>query len=135
MGPWLDNCGAKGIFIAIDTCGSGGAIQFLAKEGRVIMTACKEDESEWAPPMLKNGIFSYFLAEPYDDKYPRDGKPDGALNQKSIDKNGNGWISAEEAYPYVRDNTYEWRKEHGKYPQHPQLYDGYAGDLDVTKFD
>ena len=138
MGPWLDNCGAKGIFVIVDTCGSSGAIQFLAKQGRVIMTSCAEDESSWAPSLLRNSIFFYFLTEPYNDKYPRDGKPDGALNQKSMDKDDNGWVSAEEAYQYVCESTSEFIKKHGdyeKYPQHPQLYDGYAGDLDVTRFD
>ncbi|RLB74064.1 MAG: hypothetical protein DRH15_15790 [Deltaproteobacteria bacterium] len=126
MGPWLDNCGAKGIFIAIETCGSGGAIEFLAKEGRVIMTSCKEDETSHWRKELRNSIFFYYLADP----------SAGALNKKSLDENDNGWISAEEAFPYVYDNVvkYTERKYPPQYRQHPQLYDGYAGELDVTKF-
>ncbi|MCD6222543.1 MAG: hypothetical protein J7K12_02520, partial [Thermoplasmata archaeon] len=127
MGPWLDNCGAKGIFIPISTCGSGGAIQFLAKEGRVIMTSCKEDETSHWRKELRNSILFYYLADP----------SAGALNKKSLDRNNNGWVSAEEAFPYVYDNVvkYTERKYSPQYRQHPQLYDGYAGELDVTKFD
>ncbi len=136
MNPWLNKCDAKGMFIAISTCNSGGAIEHLAAEGRVIMTSCKEDESTGTPPLLKNSVFFYFLAEPYDDKYPRDGKPDGALNQESMDKNNNGWVSAEEVYQYVYSSVSTWVDEHanGRYSMHPQLYDGYDGDLDVTYF-
>ncbi|MCD6572748.1 MAG: caspase family protein, partial [Thermoplasmata archaeon] len=128
MGPWLDNCGAKGIFIPINTCGSGGAIQFLAKQGRVIMTSCAEDEGSSVDLLkLKNSVFFYFLADPVG----------GALNKKDLDKNNNGWISAEEAFPYVSKKVPEYVNMRWGLPdhQHPQLYDGYAGELDVTKFD
>ena len=124
MGPWLDNCGAKGIFIAISTCGSGGAIEFLAKEGRVIMASAAEDETSWWVKSLQNSVFFYYLADP----------SAGALNIKSLDENNNGWVSAEEAFPYVSENVYNYLAKYGKI-QHPQLYDGYAGDLDVTRFD
>ena len=124
MGPWLDSCGAKGIFIAISTCGSGGAIQFLAKERRVIMTSATEDETSWVVKSLQNSVFFYYLADP----------SAGALNKESLDENSNGWVSAEETFPYVSENVYNFLSKYGII-QHPQLYDGYAGDLDVTRFD
>ncbi len=126
MDPWLDKCKVKGIFIAISTCGSGGAIQFLAKEGRVIMTSCRDDEASSVDRMIGNSVFFYFLADP----------TAGALNGREFDKNNNGWVSAEEVFPYVSQKVPEYVEKRWGVPdaQHPQLYDGYPGDLDVTRF-
>jgi len=122
MDSWLDQCGAEGICVIAESCQAGWAIDDLAKDGRVILTASDREHSAgpWDP--FQNSVFIYYLVD----------FSEGAFPKKSLDKNGDGWVSAEEAYPYARDKTNAFSWEYGGFFQNPLIYDGYEGELKIS---
>jgi hypothetical protein len=90
----------------------------LDNPGRVILMSSRRFELSYAHLFLRNGIFSYFLVEGFE------GNAD--------DANQDGWISAEEAFEYARPRTTWLTRLHLK-RQHPQIYDGYEGELNIVQ--
>ncbi|MCD6331337.1 MAG: caspase family protein, partial [Thermoplasmata archaeon] len=135
LNAWLDDCSAKGFCLVANSCDAGWAIHHLKEEGRVILASSAKNRSSYVSSYIENSVFLYFLMEPSYDFFPRDGKPDGALTMKELDANNDGWISAEEAFPYAAEKTDEFAKWEGwgeEYYQYPQMYDGFDGDFTIT---
>jgi len=135
MNKWLDACSAKGICLVAESCSSEGAIKYMKEEGRIILASSAINRASYSYGDLRNSIFLYFLMEPSYDFFPKDGKPDGALTMKDLDKNNNGWISAEEAFPYAAEKTdefLEWEGWGEECYQYPKMYDGFDGDFDIS---
>ncbi len=142
LNKWLENCSAKGFCLVACTCQAEWAIDFLKDESRVIMTACSKNKGTWESGYIKNEPFAYFLAEPTNDFWPQDGKPDGALTMKDLDTNHDGWVSAEEAFPYAQEKYVEYKNwvasRQGWDPDDvgdPHIYDGFEGDFTITHVD
>jgi hypothetical protein len=131
LDTWLDSLDSNHISVFLDSCHSGGFIdkateeefplsdrgdgfaRDLSKGGHVIITASAETESSWEYAALQNGVFTYYLLE--------------ALNNlELLDGNGDNEISAEEIFTYVEPLVSTYDEDH---PQHPQMYDGYEGEL------
>ena len=151
----LDELGfaCKGMLIIVESCGSGSAISYLAQPNRVIITSCKSDEKTggvYLAGKSYGGWLTYFLADQtgachrilgFPPKDPVFGAKDGAFARSDPDTsseyggNNDGWISAEEAYPFVCKWLGELTKDYPPEAQpHPQMYDGYPGDLKVVKW-
>ena len=135
----LLQCGAENILVVLDCCESGGFIPYLKLTNRVILTSSKSNEYGTAFDILRNGAFTYFLVDETGTwskqsgwPTPKEGK-DGAFARKSCDTNHDGWISAEEAYAYAAIYTPRFVREQWGVSQHPQIYDGYPGELKITK--
>jgi len=133
---WL---GSKNILVVIDCCNSGGFIPALKFTNRIILTSSKSNEYSTAFDILENGAFMYFLVDETGIwskqsgwPTPKEGK-DGAFARKSCDTDHDGWISAEEAYAYAAVYTPRFVREQWGVSQHPQIYDGYPGELKITK--
>ena len=122
MDSWLDQCGAEGICVIAESCQAGWAIDDLAKEGRVILTSSDREQSSGTWDPFQNSVFGYYLVD----------FSEGAFPKKSLDKNGDGWVSAEEAYPYARDKTNAFSWKYGGFYQNPLIYDGYEGELKIS---
>ena len=129
---WLDQTDVKGIFYSISACHSGSAIPILGQENRIIMTACRSEETG------STAWFLYFLFCEYDIAeeagYEDAPSPNGAFARSDCDLNHDGWVSAEEAFPYA---AYWTEKFHNEFwnpsnPIHPQIYDGYPGELNIA---
>jgi len=91
----------------------------FAKPGRIILAGCDKNEYTDNSPEYENGYFTYHLVEGFKGKG---------------DSNNNGWVSAEEAFEYARPKVEEdTRNAPGVKTQHPQIYDGISGDLDITE--
>jgi hypothetical protein len=56
-----------------------------------------------------------------------------ALMDPNADTNGDGWVSAEEAYAYAADRTDAYVVSLGYPEQNPQIYDGVSGQLLLTR--
>jgi hypothetical protein len=56
----LDNLEGN-VIVILDSCDSGGFIQALHQDKRVILTACSKDELAYQDYNLQNGIFGYYL--------------------------------------------------------------------------
>jgi len=132
---WLDQCKTINIFYSISACHSGSAIPILGEEGRVIVTACEENESGSTLAFL---VFLY----PESDKvknpiYFRAPDPNGAFARPDLDYNKNGYISIEEAFPYAKKWTEKWHNDflNPDNPIHPLIYDGHKGEFDITECD
>lgn len=131
------------VVVIINACHSGSAIPYLKQTHRVILTGCRPNELVGWDPSINNWVFSYFLADEtgayskqFKGKYgvpgpDTDGKyRDGAFARKSCDTNGDGWVSAEEAYSYV---SHWMQRTWGHGGSHPQMYDGCDGELLITR--
>jgi len=94
-----------------------GFAQDISRPGRVVLTA--SPDSSWEFSALRNGVFTYFLEQ--------------ALAALIADGNGDGWISAEEAFSYLEcrvDNyVYDRTRDH----QIPQLFDDTWGEERITQ--
>jgi len=107
----LDKIRYNGMVIVIDACYSGGAIPFLKKEGRVIMTSTRSTE------MGVNDIFSKRLL--------------AALQGfGDIEGNNNEWVSAEEAFNFAQT-----RHAGPQSRPWPQIQDDYPGELNILFLD
>jgi len=130
LNEWLDELDSQHISVFLDTCFSGGFIdkatrkellssdlndgfaKDLSKGGRVIITASNETESSWEYGALEHGVFSYYILEGFD-------------NLELLDDNEDNEISAEEIFLYIEPLVRNYTEQ----DQHPQMYDGYEGEL------
>jgi hypothetical protein len=148
LDSWLDELESNHIVVAIDSCFSGGMVegtagmfrglpqgtalggavsplqvgdgfaQDVSKPGRVVLMASREDQPSWEFGDLKNGVFSYFLVQ--------------ALWSSSADVNGDGYVSAEEAFLYLVSRVDDYVYYYTGYHQNPQVYDGVSGEVGLT---
>jgi uncharacterized caspase-like protein len=150
LAQWLSVLESQHVVVILDSCFSGGMIdvrsgqsarglgqkppvpeamtaalwrdgfaQDIEGPGRIVLAASAEAQSSWEFGALKNGVFTYYLLE--------------AMTSPSADTNGNGWISAEEAFAYAasRVDNYVWT--HTGTHQNPQMSDGVSGEVDLTQ--
>ena len=130
LDQWLDKLNVKVIIYCISACHSGSAIPIIGEEGRIIMTACGEEESAPTAWFLVN-LFSNSDNIGYFGFYDVP-VPNGAFYRKDCDLNQDGWISAEEAFVYAE----EWTPTIYNFfnpdePITPRLYDGFQGDVNL----
>jgi|WetSurMetagenome_2_1015567.scaffolds.fasta_scaffold06460_2 hypothetical protein len=147
LDAWLSGLNAEKMVVMLDTCFSGGFIsqmsvaktaalteptqvsalanntadgfaKDLSKSGRVILTASSESEESGEYDALKHGLFVYYIID--------------ALNKlETTDVNRDLAVSAEEIYSYAAPLTVSYAASKGD-SQHPQIYDGYVGELPVV---
>ncbi len=105
----LDNLEGK-IIVILDSCKSGGFIEELRQNKRVILTACSKNELTYQDDNLQSGIFGYFL-------------------NRTLDKLAK---SAETAFLFTNPLCVSYSEKlseiyHGNYTFHPAKYDGTIG--------
>jgi len=105
----------KGQKITTALAGTGFFVK-LSKAGYVLLTACDDNEYSYEHPDLKNGVFTYYLDEGFNLPY-------------EVDLNSNQEISAEESYHYSNPRVIDFIED-----QHPQMYDGYPGELTLKTY-
>lgn len=147
---WLDDIPTNRRCVILDTCYSGAFIKKpppdliirtylkkdqeptvalagtgffikLSKVGYVLLTACDDNEASWEHRDLKNGVFTYYLDEGFNSPY-------------EVDINSNQEISAEESYHYSDPRVTDFVKDFINAKQHPQIYDGYPGELTLKTY-
>jgi uncharacterized caspase-like protein len=144
LARWLGELESQQIVLVVDTCFGGGMAQalgdtvkslspYLAPQaalsaqdwqdgfaqdvegtGRVVLMASREEETSIESSELGHGVFTYYFVE--------------ALRSESADTNDNGWISAEEAFAYLRPKV----RTYTNFGQTPRISDGVAGEVDLT---
>jgi len=149
LDSWLNQLESQHMVVLIDSCFAGGmasssvaaarslpqisalssatsSLQIgdgfardINRSGRVVLMASQETQGSWEFGALKNGAFSYYLLE--------------ALRSLAADTDDNGWVSAEEAYLYLRDRVDDYVYGHTGYHQDPKIYDGVSGQVDLTQ--
>jgi hypothetical protein len=107
----LNKINAGKISIVMEQCHSGGFINHLTGNGRVIATACLESESSYATTDLLYNEFVYHWTAAALGEYP-----DGTL--ANADANSDGFITMLEAFEFARDNN--TRLETPQYNSLPQ---------------
>jgi hypothetical protein len=101
-----------------DTPAETNALSELAAPNRLVITGGTGDELTWESGELEDGVFTYFLMQGVTD----------SLN----DANGNGRISAEEAYWFSHDLVDDWVFKNTGDHQNPAIYDQIWGQIDLT---
>jgi uncharacterized caspase-like protein len=151
FGAWLDEIGATQCVVIIDSCFSGGMVtgtgasgrgllsqanlspvaadlqasdgfaQDISGSGCVVLMASTANQGSWEFSELEHGVFTYFLLQ--------------ALSSTSADTNHNGWVSAQEAFIYLKNlvdsYVYEHTLDHSH--QNPQISDRAVGQVDLTQ--
>ena len=87
----------------------------------MLLTASDDNEASWEHRDLKNGVFTYYLDEGFNSPY-------------EVDINTNQEISAEENYLYSNPKVTEFVRNFMNNEQHPQIYDGYPGELALKTY-
>lgn len=105
----------KGQKITTALAGTGFFVK-LSKAGYVLLTASDDNEYSYEDPDLKNGVFTYYLDEGFNSPY-------------EADINSSQEISAEESYHYSNPRVIDFNED-----QHPQIYDGYTGELTLKTY-
>jgi hypothetical protein len=105
-------------FSEMATEGSDGFAKDLSKNGRVILTASQENEESGEYDTLKHGLFAYYII-------------DALSKPEMTDVNGDHVVSAEEIFGYAAPRTVDYAARQDDI-QHPQIYDGYPGELPVV---
>lgn len=117
LNGWLSYLDSNNMVIVLDTCDAAGFFGELEQSGRLILAACDDGEDSWEYRSLGDGVFAYYLLDAFDNLEP-------------VDTNDNRKISAEELFYYLEPKV----AVYGDKDQHPQLYDGYAGELNLFSY-
>ncbi|NPV59141.1 MAG: caspase family protein [Actinobacteria bacterium] len=114
--------------VGLFSCDNSGEIaEGLAAPGRVLLSSCDKGEKSYEYPDddftaadgdYGNGVWAYYFVE--------------ALGKKEADTNDNGLVSAEEAHGYLDGRVTEFVQDTSSDTQTPRIFDGVAGDLDLT---
>jgi hypothetical protein len=116
---WMDNWESPLVFVDIDACRSGGLLPELSQSGRVVVTSARSDQSAWETNEFNGTVFTHYLVQ--------------GLMDPSADTNGDGCVSAEEAFTYAAGRTDSYVYSHTGYHQNPQIYDGVTDQLCLTR--
>lgn len=96
--------------VIIDACNSGGFIEELGKRGRIVLTACRKNESTYQVHDLKSGMFGYFLN----------------MGLEWLTKNAEITFFFARLFTVLYSNRISEEYEED-YIVHPQMYDGTSG--------
>jgi uncharacterized caspase-like protein len=103
LDQWLDALNSSRAIAVIDSCGSGGFAERISGSGRVVLASCAANESA-------STELSYYISA-------------GLKKPDQLDSDSNRLISIEEIYHYLASQPIRG--------QHPQLADGYPGELEL----
>ncbi|MEM2971785.1 MAG: NosD domain-containing protein [Candidatus Bathyarchaeia archaeon] len=115
LDDWLNFLESNHLTIILDSCYSGGFINELKKNGRLILTSSDYDEESTIPTELQHSLFTNYIIE--------------GLTASSTDADRNKEVSWQEVFSYAKPKVtaYEWT-------QHPQIYSGYPEEPVLTRF-
>ena len=118
----IRSLGVKGIGEGLPAEGDGFAEDFISADTKdlddlgygVVLTACRDSELSVESSQWNNGLFTEYLLEGM---------------AKSSDANGDGAVSVEEAYDFLKDPVSAENDS-----QHPLIFDGHAGELRLVQY-
>jgi hypothetical protein len=111
---WLSTLDSEKIVVILESTRAGRFEASLSDSGRIVLMACRSDESSWYNTVFQHSIFSYFVLE--------------ALREfEAADTNNDMELSAEEIFNYAQPET----EDRLKGEQHPQMSDQYSGELSL----
>jgi hypothetical protein len=117
LNTWLSELEAARQVVILDSCFAGGFIEDLSRSGRVVLAATGDNEVGWEADALGHGVFPYYLLNSFE-------------NLDVLDADGNNEVSAEELFNYAQPRTIEYEANNDYDSiQHPEIHDGYAGEL------
>ena len=119
----LDKINTPYINMVFGQCFSGGFVKQLEKLGRVIATACAENESSWSCGDIPYDEFVFHWTNAVN------GQNTVSMKPVSSDLDGNGIISMEEAFIFAREND---RKTDKETPQFSSLNHSVCDDLSLS---
>lgn len=119
LNVWLNYLDSEKIAVVIDSCMSGGFINDLSKNGRVVLTACSETEQSSEYNSLEHGLFSYYLLNGFSDSV-------------AVDINSDQNISIEELFKYAEPKVLT--SQGTNITQHPQMHDGFEGEISLIEY-
>ncbi len=106
----LDKVDAGKITVTMEQCNSGGFIDDLSENGRIISTACLAAEESYALANLTYNEYVYHWISAVAGETPEGTTVDA-------DYTNDGWVSMREAFEYA--NTHDTRPEHPQYNSTP----------------
>jgi hypothetical protein len=119
LDSWLDKLDSESLVVILETCQSGAFIADLSEPGRVIITSSGKNEDSWGYGALGRFVFPNYVIEAFS-------------KLEAVDFDRDYVVSAEEVFDYVGPKVTSYSERQG-HPQHPQLYDGYEGELGLIQ--
>ncbi len=116
MAERLGAIDASRTLLVLDSCYSGGFVEDVGAEGRIVLTSCGEREMCWegmetGKVRIQNGLFTYCLLEAF---------------AGAGDADRDGTVSVEEAGAYAIDRVRDFTPD-----VLPMMYDGIGGDTSL----
>ncbi len=116
LDDWLSVLNSEKMVVILEISHAGRFEKELSDSGRVVLMACRSDESHWYNTGFQHSIFTYYILE--------------ALREfEAADSDSNFELSAEEIFYYAEDET-TWKVSDSG-DQHPQMSDQYSGQLSL----
>jgi hypothetical protein len=119
---------ASKVVIILENCYAGAFKSALSSDGRVVLMASKSYEVGWVDPNLGHFVYGYYVIKAF--------KIFNSLESSIVDTNQDYELSAEEIAAYASKMTIQYEEQNDfESIQHPTLFDGSNGDLDlIAKF-
>ncbi|MFC1906035.1 caspase domain-containing protein [Chloroflexota bacterium] len=114
LNDWMCSIQSKAQIVILDSCHSGGFIEELSHNNRIVMTACDADQHACTLFSLGHSIFSFCVLQAFN-------------NLADVNHENDGLISAEEIYQYANSQVPKYIGSE----QNPRFYDGYTGELEL----
>jgi len=114
LDKWLGMLDSEKIVVILEIAHAGRFETKLSDSGRVVLMACRSDESHWYNTALQQSIFSYLVLE-------------ALRGFEAADTNNDMELSAEEIFNYAQSGTEDLVEDE----QHPQMSDYYEGQLSL----
>lgn len=113
LSAYLDGFGSARTILMFDSCYSGGFIEDVGAEDRLILTSCGDREMCWegaetGKVQIENGVFTHCILEAF-----------GGAG----DADDDGMVSVEEAGSYAMTHVGDFTPQ-----AHPEMFDGVEGD-------
>ena len=109
---YFEGMNAQATVLIFDSCYSGGMIDELGTEGRMILSSCLYNEMCWEGGTkqipFENGVYTYCLLQAFDG---------------AGDVDGDGMVSLDEAAAYAEDHVGDYTRQ-----VTPITYDGISGE-------
>jgi parallel beta-helix repeat protein len=119
LNDWLNILDSQKTTVILDSCYSGGFIPELSEAGRIILAACRADETALTCIDLQHSLFTHYLLT--------------SFVTNNADANMDGRISWQEIFSYVEPEVTAQALKYEEHEQHPQKYYGYPEEPIIAR--
>ncbi len=118
LSDWLSVLDSQRITIILDSCYSGGFMPELSQAGRIVLAACRANETALACADLQHGLFTHYLI--------------AGFIANDVDANKDGKIEWQELFSYAEPKVTAQALDYYEHEQHPVEHYGFSEDTVIV---